>query len=113
MVLTKKQRQLVFQKSNGVCWYCGCGLPEKGWHADHFEPIRRYKNIKITDKGVENFSACDYPHLNTVENMVPACSKCNLFKGVWSIEQFRSELIDQVDRARKYSVNFRNAEGYG
>lgn len=113
MALTKKQRQVVFAKSNGVCWYCGCELPEKGWHADHVEPIRRYKDVKITDKGVEHFNTCDNPHLDTVENMVPACRKCNLFKGVFSVEQFRAEISYQVERARDYSVNFRTAERFG
>ncbi|VXB97866.1 conserved hypothetical protein [Exiguobacterium sp. 8A] len=36
-----KKRRAIFEKSGGRCWYCGCRLEEKGWHADHFEPIRR------------------------------------------------------------------------
>jgi len=113
MVLSKKEREIVFNKSGGLCWYCGHDLPERGWHADHFEPIGRYKNVKITDKGVEHFNNMERPELDIIENLVPACSRCNLFKGVWNIEQFRSELVDQVDRARAYSVNFRNAERFG
>lgn len=113
MALTKKQRQVVFAKSNGACWYCGCELPGKGWHADHVEPIRRFKSIKITDEGVKHINTCDNPHLDTVENMVPACRKCNLFKGVFSIEEFRKEITYQVERARDYSVNFRTAERFG
>ena len=113
MALTKNQRQQVWDKSNGFCWYCGCNLPEKGWHVDHVEPIGRYKNIKITENGVKHINTCEKLHLDTIENMVPTCSKCNLFKAAWNIEQFRSELIDQVERARQYSVNFRNAERYG
>ena len=113
MALTKKQRQQVWDKSDGHCWYCGCELPLKGWHADHVEPIRRYKDFRITDKCVEHFSSCDNPHLDTVENMVPACKKCNLFKGVYSVEDFRKEIGHQVDRARSYSVNFRTAERFG
>jgi len=111
--LNKKERQFIFDKSNGKCWYCGCELPVKGWHADHLEPIRRYDDLKITEKGVEHFKNCEKPHLDTIESMVPACKKCNLFKGVFSVEEFRNEISYQVRRARDYSVNFRNAERFG
>ena len=113
MALSKNERLIVWNKSNGACWYCGCKLPEKGWHADHIEPIRRFKDMKITDTGVEHFMSCDNPHLDTIENMVPACKKCNLFKGVFSVEEFRREITYQVERARSYSVNFRTAERFG
>ena len=38
--MTKKDRQIVFDKYNGKCSYCGCELT-KGWHVDHIEPIVR------------------------------------------------------------------------
>lgn len=113
MSLNKKQRKLVFDKSNGVCWYCGNNLPEKGWHADHVEPVRRYKNVKITDEGVKYFTKMERPHLDTIKNIVPSCSKCNLFKNGYSIEGFRREISLQVERARRFSVNFRTAERFG
>ncbi len=54
-----------------------------------------------------------YPELDTIENKVPACIQCNMFKTVFSIEEFKRELQLQVQRARKSSVNFRNAERFG
>jgi len=113
MALSKKEREIVFNKSGGLCWYCGHDLPERGWHADHFEPIGRYKNVKITDRGVEHFNDMERPELDTIENTVPSCSKCNLFKGSFSVEAFRKEIEQQVDRARLFSVNFRTAERFG
>lgn len=41
MVLTKKQRAELRMKFGGRCAYCGCELPEKGWHADHVEAVYR------------------------------------------------------------------------
>lgn len=41
MALTKKQRAELRMKFGGRCAYCGCELPEKGWHADHVEAVRR------------------------------------------------------------------------
>lgn len=101
MTLSKKQRLEVWNKSNGLCWYCGNDLPEKGWHADHFKPIWRQGDVvwKV--------------HNDVIENIVPSCAPCNLFKSVFDVEQFRNELTAQVDRARKSSVNFRNAERFG
>ena len=98
MTLTKKQRKEVWDKSDGVCWYCGCNLPGKGWHADHIEPIFR------------GWKERHEPERNRMSNIVPACSKCNLLKSTYSLEVFREEVELQVARGRKYSSNFRNAE---
>lgn len=101
MSLTKKQRLQVWNKSRGACWYCGNELPEKGWHADHCEAVYRWPDEMLK------------PQNDTLENMVPACAPCNLFKSVFSIEEFRREIALQVKRARKQSVNFRTAERFG
>ena len=103
MALTKKQRRLVFDKSGGRCWYCGTKLPDKGWHADHFEPIYRGAGS----------NGDLYPERDTVDNHVPSCAPCNLFKSVFTIEEFRREIELQTERARKQSVNFRTAERFG
>jgi len=113
-----KKRQLIWDKSNGKCWYCGCELGEKGWHADHFEPIFREVQHTLVDCPINGMkgkftSTCQKPELDTINNMVPACRACNLFKATFSIEALRKEISYQVDRARKYSVNFRAAERYG
>ncbi|EAV6934312.1 HNH endonuclease, partial [Salmonella enterica] len=39
--ISKEQRAELRLKFGGRCAYCGCPLPEKGWHADHVEPVRR------------------------------------------------------------------------
>ena len=101
---TQKQRQAIFNRSNGLCWYCGCGLHEKHWHADHFQHI--YRNF--FGKGLDR-----YPEMDVISNLVPACVPCNLFKSTLSIEQLRKEIMLQVKRARKSSANFRVAERFG
>lgn len=120
MALTKKQRQKVRDKSNGKCWYCGCDLPEKGWHVDHFKPVIResrfiYPNSHNGLKQPISVNTGEMLHedRDSIDNMVPACAPCNLFKGVYSVESFRSEISKQVERGRKQSVNFRTAERFG
>ena len=48
-----------------------------------------------------------------MDNLNPACRPCNNYKLTYSIEELRHEISRQVDRARRYSVNFRLAERYG
>ena len=100
--MKKKKRQKIYEKSNGHCWYCGCDISSRKWHVDHFDPIFRGWKDKPDRAGEDTFN-----------NLVPACVECNLFKKTFSVEQFREELEKQVERARKYSVNFRTAERFG
>lgn len=101
----KPSRQKIFDKSGGKCWYCGTPLEGNKWHKDHVKPIYRGHAV---DRSNNDFYGED-----TEDNLVPACSPCNLFKGVFSVEEFRVEISKQVERARKTSVNFRTAERFG
>lgn len=119
MRLTKKQRDDLRLKFGGKCAYCGCDLPVKGWHADHVEPVMRlsetirdYSNSGYTHK-TRHTGEYDYPERNRIDNFYPSCAPCNLFKSTFSIEGFRREISEQVDRARRSSVNFRTAERFG
>ncbi|MCJ4899535.1 hypothetical protein LNT45_27440, partial [Klebsiella pneumoniae] len=53
MALTKKQREKLRMKFGGRCAYCGCELPEKGWHADHVQAVLRKSEqcMKAAEKG--------------------------------------------------------------
>ena len=88
------KRAKIRAKSGGFCWYCGEELPDKGWHADHFIPKRR--------GGPDD-----------IDNMVPACAPCNLFKRTYSINGLRRKLSRQVDRGLKTSINMRMALKFG
>lgn len=71
----KKKIELVFQKTNGKCWYCGCDLFSeyifdendkcvmtiRRWHVDHVYPYSKGGSDEI-------------------ENLVPSCISCNLKK---------------------------------
>lgn len=104
MALTKKMRQHVWDKSGGKCWYCGCELPMKGWHADHFNPVKR---------GYATETGMAHPENDKLSNIVPACAQCNLFKHSFSIEGFRREIESQVTRALAYNRNVRQALRFG
>lgn len=117
MALTKKQRAELRMKFGGRCAYCGCELPEKGWHADHVEAaFRKLEFGERQSNGTRRAVATGEfwrPENDAIENLFPACAPCNLFKATFSVELFREEITRQAERARAYSVNFRTAERFG
>lgn len=102
-----KKRQAIFDKSNGKCWYCGCELV-KGWHADHFYPIRRND-----PQWIDSHGACDHPEHDTEDNKVPACASCNIMKSSMSIEDFRSVIAQFVESLNLYTNQYKFAKKYG
>ncbi len=105
-------------KFGGKCAYCGGDLPLKGWHVDHVAPIIRESKIDREKHAQGEFrlvqtGRCERPENETFENYWPSCAPCNLFKSVYDIESWRSEIALQVERARKQSFNFRFAELFG
>ena len=90
--LTKREREKVLMKYDRRCAYCGCSLVR--FHVDHKHPVAAGGTCSI-------------------ENLMPACARCNNYKHDRSLDQFRQDISEQVIRARKYSVNFRLAEKFG
>lgn len=97
---TKRDR--IKAKTQGRCAYCGCELPENGWHADHIDPIFR---------GWENRP--DRAGDDVESNLFASCRRCNLRKGTLTVDVFRSEITKQGERLRRNVAAFRLAEDYG
>ena len=118
MALMKKQRAELREKFGGRCAYCGCELPEKGWHADHVQAVLRKSErcMKAAAKGIFKLKSTGEvfrPEAECKENIFPACAPCNLLKTSYSLEMFRKQVSLQVERGRRSSVNFRTAERFG
>lgn len=118
MKLTPKQRAVLKMKFGGRCAYCGCELPEKGWHADHVEAVLRVSEqcMKSAAKGVFKLRATGEVFneaADCLENLFPACAPCNLLKTSYSLEMFRKQVSLQVERGMRSSVNFRTAARFG
>ncbi len=102
--MRKSLRDQVFRKYGGRCAYCGQALVlGHKMQVDHIEPVFRNR-----DGDKERIKEGD-----TIENLNPACIRCNQYKSTMSIETFRAEIKEQVARARRKSRNFRIAEDYG
>ena len=93
--INKATRELVYNKCNGHCAYCGCELEYKDMQVDHITAVGRGGG-------------------NELENLLPACRQCNYDKHERTIEGFRKriskDLYKSLDRvfvyrlARKYSL---------
>lgn len=103
MKITKAEREAVRMKFGGNCAYCGCELNSR-FHVDHVKAVFRNKCLE---------AGAYKPQNHNEENLFPACAPCNLFKSTFDIEGLRGEIAEQVERARRYSVNFRVAERFG
>lgn len=96
MRLSEIDRELILNKSNGKCWYCGINLIGTKWQADHFHPIIRYGDGR-----------CAYPQLDAIDNIVPSCAPCNNYKSSSSIEVFRRNITEQERLTLKASTGLR------
>lgn len=100
MSLSKKQREELKSKFGGHCAYCGCELGKK-WHADHIEAVKRDFDMKKCEKTGYMIPVANgilgNPHLDTIENMNPACIPCNSNKSSMSLDSWRRLLIHYRD----------------
>ena len=96
------ERELILNKYDKHCAYCGCLLTLKTMQVDHVKPIMRTKlyigNNKYKDTG------CMFPQYDTFENKVPACRLCNYHKHTFTLEEFRSEIQEKVNRVKNSNV---------
>lgn len=110
--MKKHERELIRNKYDNRCAYCGCEL-KKGWHTDHIEPIVRYFDWN-RDKGrYEATGSCRKPENETLENYNPSCASCNIQKNSFTIEQFRDNIKQFVNSLNQYSTQYKFAKRYG
>jgi hypothetical protein len=116
MKLTKKQRENIRMMFGGKCAYCGCELGEKGWHADHVKNIERKLEWHYDNSGklsLRSSNECHKPENDVIENIFPSCAPCNIFKSSMDLEWFRTTIESQLEKAHKYSANYRVAKRFG
>jgi hypothetical protein len=69
--MPKTLREAVFAKTGGLCHHCGATLTNVrgGWHVDHFP---------VPFRDLESQVCCGVTDPLDVQNLVPACTRCNL-----------------------------------
>ena len=92
--LTPSERQLIYNKYNGHCAYCGQVITRKNFHVDHIKCLR-------------NGGA------DAIDNMLPACGSCSRYKSTHDLETFRRMLSTIPDRLKRESDTYRMALRFG
>lgn len=135
MNLSKPKREALRMMFGGKCAYCGAVLPEKGWHADHVEPVlrewwktkewqRRHKIVTEYDHETKTFSSreatpeelkpkLERPENDVLANHFPSCRACNIDKHCNTLEGWRRQMQDRVAVCRRNYSAFRHAERFG
>lgn len=109
--MKKGTRIEVYKKYDGHCAYCGKEITYKQMQVDHIFPKDKKHWLKSESmKDLYNIKIND---IDDIDNLNPACHRCNNYKRSELLEVFRNEISKQVDRARKMSFNFRCAEDFG
>ncbi|MDE9484040.1 HNH endonuclease [Xenorhabdus bovienii] len=114
--LTKKQRAVIREKFGGRCAYCGHELPATGWHADHAEPVERLSKFVRDERGFGKFIPTGEmmrPENDTIENMMPSCRSCNIYKHSLDIETFRSAITRELQNSINRTQCLRTGQRLG
>lgn len=107
MALKKEIRIAVWEKYDKHCAYCGTDIEYKQMQVDHIEAHwHTYTEEQCVKYGLKKGS-------NEIENLNPACVRCNRWKSTMSIETFRKEIQEQLTRLKKYNNNYRMALDFG
>lgn len=115
--MDKFLREKIYWKFKGCCSYCGEKILYKSMQVDHMIPQSNY-NYDISDDRIKDLRIPNFlKHLtegdvNHIDNLYPSCRKCNNFKSSFTLEIFREQLEEQLQRAIKTSSNFRRALQY-
>jgi len=120
--MTKKDREIVFNKFGGKCAYCGCELT-KGWHVDEIEPVRRSREYlkdsngdRIWDKVKRDYKSkatVEHPERFNIDNQYPACPSCNINKHSMPLEEFRNLIKGFMKHLNEISTQYKIAKRYG
>lgn len=103
----KIDRQIVYQKCNGRCAYCGVEIDIKQMQVDHIQPHWH----TITEQESKKYKITKGSH--DIENLNPSCSRCNKWKSTYDLEQFRKVIETSLMRLNRDTPNFRLARDYG
>lgn len=98
MAISKKIRQLVYEKYDGHCAYCGREISYKEMQVDHFRPQRAWNP---EDSGTDD-----------IDNLMPSCRMCNHYKRAHGLETFR-RYIEEIPRKLRGDYIYKIGVAYG
>ena len=103
-MISKKTREIVYNKYNGHCAYCGCEIEMKDMQVDHIKSVYANADIKQIISEEELYAE---------DNLLPTCRQCNFYKSSMNIELFRERLTGTLMRNLQKTFQYRLALKYG
>ena len=100
--ISKKVRIEVWEKYDHCCAYCGKELEYKDMQVDHLIPVQRERFKKYSEDEIES-----------IDNLMPSCRRCNNYKRAHSIETFRRYIEEIPDKLTRDSFIYKVALDYG
>lgn len=93
MSISKKTRELVFEKFNRHCAYCG-------------------RVIELSEMQVDHFISQKQGGSDELYNLMPACRMCNHYKRAHTLEVFR-QYISEIPRKLQQNYIYKIGVVYG
>ena len=118
---SKKDREIIYNKFDGKCAYCGDPL-QKGWHVDELLPVKRgwrYKKdefgVHLTDENGRNIQEkyVEHPERFNIDNQMPSCPSCNINKHSGTLDEFRNLIQGFQKHLNEVSTQYKIAKRYG
>ena len=111
--MKKIDRKTVYDKCAGHCAYCGCEIAIKGMHVDHVEPVFRYSVWSSEKHRYIPTGEMWRKNNDNMDNLLPSCAPCNLWKGAMGLDDFRDSVRTQIDKIKKINGGFRLLMRFG
>jgi 5-methylcytosine-specific restriction endonuclease McrA len=96
-------KQLIYNKFNGHCAYCGAEITIKEMQIDHIIPQNLFKQYVHNKFQIPYFlDHLTESDVNHIDNLFPSCRSCNNYKNSNSLEYFRKMLNIMLNEKHEY-----------
>ena len=95
-------REKVWLKYDKHCSYCGKEIKFKDMQVDHLTAKRNETYYKIEE--MRKYFEVQGSHIDSFENLMPSCRRCNHYKRAYSLEEFRMMIKTLHERLRKIYI---------
>lgn len=106
----KVNRRAVYDKFDGHCAYCGNPIHFEAFQVDHVVPkhLSHFYKSEVMKQAVN----ANGDHVDSIDNMMPSCRRCNHYKRGETLKQFRKTMITLHQRVMQNYI-CKVAKDYG
>ena len=101
--MKKIERIKVYNKYGGRCSYCGTDIEYKDMQVDHLFP-QRLAHLYTMSVSRKKYG-CIGDNIDSFENLMPSCRRCNHYKRAYTLEEFRTLMKSLHKRISSHYIN--------